>query len=144
MLPPGRGILNDVRNPGGLSCLRSPPGSFCFQGICCGFLLDLGAIDVAYITDIGVVDLRGLQHVFRPLHALFVGHSLPDEQPQQFRRQFRNVCIPSGFGDKAAGAGDLIPPSSDCCGLPHLMLSTIRESVGVEAEPQNLPAYMKA
>ena len=109
MLPPGRGILNEVRNPGGLSCLRSPPGSFCFQGICCDFLLDLGAIDVAYITDIGVVDLRGLQHVFRPLHALFVGHSLPDEQPQQFRRQFRNVCIPSGFGDEAVGARYLIP-----------------------------------
>ena len=102
-------MLHGVRNPGGVSCLRYPPGSFCFQGICCAFLLALGTIDVAHITDVGAMDLHGLRRVFRPLHALFVDHDFPDEQPQQFRRQFRNVCIPSGFGDEAVGARYLIP-----------------------------------
>ena len=31
-------MLNGVRNPGGVSCLRYPPGSFCFRGVCCVFL----------------------------------------------------------------------------------------------------------
>ena len=30
------------------------------------------------------------------------------------------------------------------CGLSHHMLAAIRETVGVEAETQNVPAYMKA
>ena len=38
VLPPDRGMLHGVRNPGGVSCLRSPPGSFCFRGVCCVFL----------------------------------------------------------------------------------------------------------
>ena len=107
-------MLNGVRNPGGVSCLRYPPGSFCFQGICCAFLLALGTIDVAHITDVGAMDLHGLRRVFRPLHALFVDHDFPDEQPQQFRRQFRDVRIPSGLGDEAVGAGYLIPQALDC------------------------------
>jgi hypothetical protein len=37
-------MLNGVRNPGGLSCLRYPPGSFCFRGVCCVFLLDHAAL----------------------------------------------------------------------------------------------------
>lgn len=31
-------MLHGVRNPGGVSCLRYPPGSFCFRGVCCVFL----------------------------------------------------------------------------------------------------------
>ena len=38
VLPPDRGMLHGVRNPGGVSCLRYPPGSFCFRGVCCVFL----------------------------------------------------------------------------------------------------------
>ena len=97
MFPPDRGNNWFRGYPDRLSCLRCLSGFFCFLGPW-GFIVLLQAVHAA---DAVVVDLHGLRRMFRPLYLFFVYHDLLNEQPQQFRRQFRDVRIPPRLVEKA-------------------------------------------
>ncbi len=75
--------------------------SSCLQ--CRGFHLGLYScfhrffhilLTTADIANAVVVDLHGLGRVFRPLYLFLVNHDLLNEQPQQLRRQLRDICVP--------------------------------------------------
>ena len=82
--------------PDRLSCLRCLSGFFGFQGVRAFRVL----LVTAHITDAVVVDLRGLRHVLRPSYLFFMSHDLLSKQPQQFRRQFRNVRVSLRLGEE--------------------------------------------
>ena len=54
-------------------------------------------LSVFHAADVGVVDLHSLRCVLGPPDFLFMYHDLLDEEPQQFRRQRLNVCVPLRF-----------------------------------------------
>ena len=47
------------------------------------------------------MDLHGLRRVLRPLYLFLVNHDLLNKQPQQFRRQLRDIRIPLRFVEEA-------------------------------------------
>ena len=59
------------------------------------------------------MNFHSLFRILGILHAFLMHYDLLDEQPQQFRRQFRNVGVTLGLGDEAIGAGNRIPQLLD-------------------------------
>ena len=55
------------------------------------------------------MDLHGLRRVLRPLYLFLVNHDLLNKQPQQFRRQLRDIRIPLRFVEEAVRSNRRFP-----------------------------------
>ena len=70
-------------------------------------------LTTADIANAVVVDLHGLGSVFRPLYLFLVNHDLLNEQPQQLRRQFRDIRVPLRLIKEAVRPAHRFPQALD-------------------------------